>query len=220
LIYYIHIIESFLNDYEKYEDEYIIGLNDSLTFLYYSLAKYEKALDIQDRMLELRERLFGKETNKYAVGLNLKAVILNELVKYNEAVDIHKKLISIRENKENLNIDLAINWNNIFIVYEKLGKYNLSLNYAIKALKINEEILDKNHPELARTYLNIGCIYKDLKEYMEKAKNIYGLYGYKKSELHKSIQFIKEIEDNIKREENLKNYKKRGKYCKDLEKEN
>ena len=38
LISYIPIIESFLNDYEKYEDEYIIGLNDSLTFLYYSLA--------------------------------------------------------------------------------------------------------------------------------------------------------------------------------------
>jgi hypothetical protein len=82
LISYIPIIESFLNDYEKYEDEYIIGLNDSLTFLYYSLAKFEKALDILNRMLELREKLFEKEENEYCKGLNFKAVIFRELGKY------------------------------------------------------------------------------------------------------------------------------------------
>ncbi len=93
LIHYIPIIESFLNDYYKYEDEYIIGLNDSLTFLYYSLAKYEKALDIQDRMLKLREKLFGNEVNEYAKGLNLKAVIYNDLGKYKEALELHNKAI-------------------------------------------------------------------------------------------------------------------------------
>lgn len=178
LIYYIPIIESFLNDYERYEDEYIIGLNDSLTFLYYSLAKYEKALDIQDRMLELRERLFGKDNNEYAKGLNLKAAILNELRRYNEAIDIHNKVISIRENKENLNIDLAISWNNMSTVYEKLGKYNLSLDYAIKALKINELVLDKNHISLSINYGNISLIYSKLNkndlslEYSRKALKI------------------------------------------------
>lgn len=98
LIHYIPIIESFLNDYDKYEDEYIIGLNDSLTFLYYSLAKYDRALDIQNSMLELREKLFGKETNECAKGLNLKAVIYNDLCKYKEALESHNKVISIREN--------------------------------------------------------------------------------------------------------------------------
>ncbi len=72
---------------KKNEDEYIIGLNDSLTFLYYSLAKYEKALDIQDRIPELRERLFCKDSNEYTKYLNLKASILKELGRYKEALD-------------------------------------------------------------------------------------------------------------------------------------
>ena len=91
-----------MNDYDKYEDEYIIGLNDSLTFLYYSLAKFEKALDIQNRMLELREKLFGKEVNEYAKGLNYKAVIYNELGMYTQALELHNKVINIREEKDEL----------------------------------------------------------------------------------------------------------------------
>lgn len=72
---------------KKNEDKYIIGLNDSLTFLYYTLAKYEKALDIQDRMPELRERLFCKYSNEYTKYLNLKASIFKELGRYKEALD-------------------------------------------------------------------------------------------------------------------------------------
>ena len=305
LIYYIPIIESFLNDYEKYEDEHIIGLNDSLTFLYYSLAKFEKALYIQERMLELRERLFGKEINEYAKGLNLKAVIFRELGKYNEALELHNQAIIIRENKKELKKDLAVSYNNISLIYSDLNKielslqfakealeisenilvsnhfslairygnismiyrnleeydlsldyakkalaisekilvnnhislsidygnislvyhnlkkYNFSLDYAKKSLEISEHILDKNHPELARVYNNIAFIYRDLKEcrkakeYMEKAKNIYSLYEYKNRETIETNRFIKKIEQNLKL-----NYKKRGKYCKDLEKEN
>jgi tetratricopeptide (TPR) repeat protein len=305
LIHYIPIIESFLNDYEKNDDEYIIGLNDSLIFLYFSLAKYEKALDIQDRMLELRERLFGKEVNEYAKGLNLKAVIFRELRKYNEALELHNQAISIRENKKELKKDLAVSYNNISLIYsdlKKIGlslqfakealeisenildcnhfslaisygnismiyrdleeydlsldyakkalaisekilvnnhislsidygnislvyhnlkKYNFSLDYAKKSLEISEHILDKNHPELARVYNNIAFIYRDLKEckkakeYMEKAKKIFSQYEYKNKETIETNRFIKKIEQNLKL-----NYKKRGKYCKDLEKEN
>jgi hypothetical protein len=80
--------------------------------------------------------------------------------------------------------------------------------------------LDEKHPYLATAYNNVAHLYKDLKEckkakeYMKKAKNIFSLYEYKKSELHDSIQFIKEIEHNIKKEEKL-NYQKRGKFCKE-----
>ena len=79
------------------------------------------------------------------------------------------------------------------MIYKSLKKYDLSLNYAKKSLEIVELILDKNHPNLARNYNNIAHIYRDLKEckkakeYMEKAKKIYSLYKYKRSELYNSI---------------------------------
>lgn len=304
LIYYIPIIESFLSAYEKYEDEYIIGLNDSLTFLFNSLAKYEKALDIQNRMLELRERLYGKDNNEYAKGLDYKSLIYRELSKYEESLELIEFTISIRkdiqylekylansyalkssvyllmDNKykalqyskkaleiyENMDVDLfislAITYNDISDIYRNLSEYTIALNYINKSiniykdkleqnhiylaisygnksliyqdlkksdkaleymkfgLNIFEDILDEKHPYLATAYNNTAHIYRDLKEckkakeYMEKAKRIFSIYKYKRSELYNSNQFIKEIEHNIKKEEKL-NYKKRGKYCKD-----
>ena len=118
-----------MNDYDKYEDEYIIGLNDSLTFLYYSLAKYEKALDIQERMLELRETLFGKETNEYAKGLNLKATAFKELRRNKEALELHNQAIKIREHKNELKKYLAISYNNISMIYSDLRKNELALDF-------------------------------------------------------------------------------------------
>jgi tetratricopeptide (TPR) repeat protein len=297
LIHYIPIIESFLNDYEKNDDEYIIGLNDSLIFLYYSLAKYEKALDIQDRMSELRERLFCKDSNEYAKYLNLKASIFKELGKYKEALELHNQAIIIKENKEELKKDLAISYNNISMIYSNLGKkelafeflekaceviensmnidylllskiynnqsilylnimkldialeyakkastikekeldnnhnslaitygnisliyqefkkFNDALEYSNKSIGILEKIVDKKHPNLATSYYNTAHIYKNLKEckkakeYMEKAKDIFSLYEYKNKEIYNSNQFIKDIENYIKKEEKL-NYKK------------
>ncbi len=78
-----------------------------------------------------------------------------------------------------------------------------------------EKIVDKKHPNLATSYNNTAHIYKNLKEckkakeYMEKAKNIFSLYEYKNKEIYNSNQFIKNIKQNIKREEKL-NYQKRG----------
>jgi tetratricopeptide (TPR) repeat protein len=161
LVYYIPIIESFLNEYEKYQDEYIIGLNDSLTFLYYSLYKYEKALDIQDRMLELREKLFGKETNEYTVGLNLIAVIYNELGKYKEALELHNYIISIRDNKN----ELGISYSNISMVYYNLKNNKKAIEYAEKALKLTKEHIEIDYLFLSIIYNNLSVIYQDLKEY-------------------------------------------------------
>lgn len=164
LIYYIPVIESFLNNYEKFEDEYIIGLNDSLTFLYYSLAKYEKALDIQDRMLELRERLFGKDCNEYAKGLNLKASVFKELGKYYETLDLHNQAIIIRENKKELKKDLAISYNNISLIYSNLQKNDLALIFVKKAYEIIKNCFNIDYILLSKIYNNQSLVYQDLKK--------------------------------------------------------
>lgn len=164
LIHYIPIIESFLNDYDKYEDEYIIGLNDSLTFLYYSLAKFEKALDIQNRMLELREKLFGKEVNEYAKGLNYKAVIYNELGMYTQALELHNKVINIREEKDELLNYLISSYSNISMVYKNLKNNKKAIEVAEKALELIEE-KKIEFLLLSTIYNNLSVIYQDLKEY-------------------------------------------------------
>lgn len=177
LIHYIPIIESFLNDYEKCEDEYIIGLNDSLTFLYYSLAKYERALDIQDRMLELREKLFGKDNNEYAKSLNLKALVFRQLKNYSESLKLNSQAIRIRGNKEVIKKYLAVSYNNISMIYSDLGENELALEFLKKSLDITEKTPDDI--SLAISYGNMSLIYSNLKkndlalDYAKKSLNIF-----------------------------------------------
>lgn len=107
-------------------------------------------------------------------------------MKYNLSLEYAEKALEINEKILDNNISLSIDYGNIASIYWNLKKYDLSLNYAKKSLEIVELILDKNHPNLAKYYNNIAHIYKDLKEckkareYMEKAKNIFSLYEYKK----------------------------------------
>lgn len=190
LIHYIPIIESFLNDYEKYEDEYIIGLNDSLTFLYYSLAKFEKALDIQNRMLELRERLFGKDKNEYAKGLTLKALIFRELGKYYEALELDNFAIDIRKVNEKLKNDLAVSYNNISLVYSSLGKNELALKFVKKASEIIENSLNINYLLLSRIYNNQSLSFRNIQEFktsLEYAKKAQKIKEKNLDENHNSL---------------------------------
>ncbi|MEA3451726.1 MAG: tetratricopeptide repeat protein, partial [Bacteroidota bacterium] len=68
--------------------------------------------------------------------------------------------------------------NNSALIFKSLGNYKKSLEFHKKAIKIIEQVYDKNHPNLATSYNNvaityeaIGEIYKEL-EYYKKAIEI------------------------------------------------
>ena len=52
-----------------------------------------------------------------------------------------------------------------------LGEHQKRLEYNLKALAIREAVLDKQHPNLAQSYNNIGITYYELKDY--KTAKIY-----------------------------------------------
>jgi tetratricopeptide (TPR) repeat protein len=58
--------------------------------------------------------------------------------------------------------DLATLSNNLASIYKDLGQPEKALEFQLKALKIKEEVLDKNHPDLATSYNNLSLIYSDL----------------------------------------------------------
>ena len=69
-------------------------------------------------------------------------------------------------------------WNIAKFYYIYIGDYNSTLEYYDKARKIQERVLDDNHPDLAMTYNNIGKIYAEkgdyaiALEYYDKARKI------------------------------------------------
>jgi tetratricopeptide (TPR) repeat protein len=64
----------------------------------------------------------------------------------------------IEENDE----DLAALSNNLAEIYRHMGNFEKALEFQLKALRISEGVLDKNHPHLAVSYNNMSLIYQDL----------------------------------------------------------
>ncbi len=63
---------------------------------------------------------------------------------------------------------LAASYNNVGCTYYEQGTYEKALEYGLKALAINEKVLQENHPDLVQAYNNAGVTYGDMGDY-EKA---------------------------------------------------
>jgi tetratricopeptide (TPR) repeat protein len=59
-------------------------------------------------------------------------------------------------------VSLATLANNLSMIYQALGQLERALEFQLKALEIREQVLDKNHPDLAISYDNLSKIYQDL----------------------------------------------------------
>jgi len=82
--------------------------------------------------------------------------------------------------------EIALNYNNIALDYDKLKDYNNSIKYYLKAVKIDNIVLDRDNPERATTYYNLASSYYSLKNYDEALKFYL-----------KSLKIDKEPEDRL-----------------------
>ncbi|MCT7548319.1 tetratricopeptide repeat protein [Aliarcobacter butzleri] len=173
---YIPIIESFLEVFKEKDDDFICGILDSITYLFYSLAQYKKSFEYQNRALEFRIKNYGEKSEYTARSNHLISIIYKAMGKLKEALDYQEKSLKLREEiLEDKHLDLAQNYNQIALIYQDMGDLKKALEYQEKSLKLKEEILGDKHPNLAASYNNISMIYQDMGdlkkalEYQEKS---------------------------------------------------
>ncbi|MEE0895017.1 MAG: tetratricopeptide repeat protein [Bacteroidales bacterium] len=94
----------------------------------------------------------------------------------------YEESIEVNQETNGQNEITAGSYNNIGIVYHKLGDFDKALEYHFKALKIRKEVLGENHSDTAMSYDNIGIVYSYLGEY-DKALE----YGFKALEIRKYV---------------------------------
>lgn len=162
------ILKSFKNDllYVDYKINYALYLEKSSKNDRDRKVAIDELLGIEgldmddDKKGKLYNCLGGFYTNLEKNSENL-----------NMALDYHKKALLIREKySENKVIDLAMTYNNIANVH--FYKYRLKqekskndsdlLNakeFYEKSLYLRKKIYNKNHPKIARVYVNIGNVY-------------------------------------------------------------
>ncbi|MBA3664234.1 MAG: tetratricopeptide repeat protein [Bacteroidetes bacterium] len=108
-----------------------------------------------------------------------------------KALELYTRVLKVREtilneipeNKSNIK-GIANGYNNIGLLYKKLKKYDVALDYFFTALKIKKDIND--NLSAANSLGNIGTTYTEIKnyplalEYFLKALKIYEEYGDKR----------------------------------------
>lgn len=161
---FIPIIDSLLSLYEDKKDNYIAGVLDSLTFLYYSTGNYSKALEKQIYSEQIRQQLFGENSVEVANNYNLEGVLYNDLGEYNKALPLYEKALRIRENQlGEKHKSTAQSYNNVAVSNNFIGKKDKALPLFEKALKIRLELFGDGHHEVASSYNNLASLYSDMK---------------------------------------------------------
>ena len=81
------------------------------------------------------------------------------LENYNKALEIRQKALPLDHR------DLADSYNNIGVVYQRMGEHTRALENFNKALQIRQKTLSADHPDFAASYNNTGLVYSQTGEH-------------------------------------------------------
>lgn len=148
----------------------------SIGSVYYVQKDYTKALDYFSRALKIDEALNdSRGISRHLVNIG---ILYDEQKEYKMALDYYFRALKLDEQAGN-RIGVAAALSNIGTVYAKQAVsmhdqaeaevlLKTSMNYYFKALKIAEELEDKNG--MASAMANIGSLYSDIKQYAQAEK--------------------------------------------------
>jgi len=134
----------------------LIGIHDSLAFLYFSTGHYVKAEASAAKALALSVRYFGEGHSKTASNLNSLGLINRELGRYNDAANLF--LESIEVNQES-NLDESSTGRlllNLGDTYRRQGKYDLAIATYQKSLSLLRS--EQEETDLRINFLFVGAL--------------------------------------------------------------
>lgn len=225
--YYLEAIMLFDSLSQFKQDEYkshkATSLNN-LGLIYYKNQKYQEAIEAIEAMnasCTLYEQLSMDYPKQYllqltTIKLNLASISketadLSKAEKlYLDVIDIYYSLVDINPI-ENLS-QISYTQNLLGLLYSGIGEYEKAQNILKEALRIRKELaekdIDNNLAKVAEIQNNLGSVFEYTENY-NKAIEMYNLSIELYDTLAKNGYYFtekkKEIEDNIKRLEQLYN---------------
>ena len=177
----------------------------NLSLLYWSTGKFNQAEEAGIAALQLRQSIFGNESEEAAASLNDLGLVYGQtdadkaLTYYEQALAVYEKLHQKDHPK------IAIAKTNIGLMYLKSELYGDAVNNFESAQAIWKKIYPNGHPNEALALANLGQTYKRMHDnkaslgYYEKALAI-----YKKSysDKHPDVSSVYNQTGSIKLSEN------------------
>ncbi len=159
LIYYLKSAEQALKSGDT-SYTYVISSYGNAGFLYIEMAKYDKAIEYQNKALK-----YAKINNNLLEIANAYSSLGNAYIKladFEKAAYylVHALAVDLEAGNQSA---LSLDYNALGKLYQQWQKYDIALEYFHKALKIDEKgnLLEK----MAIRYNSIGLVYQNIEKY-------------------------------------------------------
>ena len=173
-------------------------LRNDLAIVLGALGDHRKALDFQQRALDIRCDIIGEKHSDTAIAINNVGFLLAELGEHRKALEYAQRALGIqREVLGEKHPDTARSLNNVGSLLGELGDHRKALKYKQRALDIRREVLGEKHPDTARAIDSVGGSLGELGdhrkalEYKQRALDIHReILGEKHPDTAKSLNNV------------------------------
>src|SRR5271165_3342132 len=154
------------------EDDDPKGLNQQVEQLI-AQGKYQEAIPIAERAVEMAKGTRGPEDPKTAEALNNLGLVFKKIGDYAKAEPLYREALRIRQKVlGSEHLDTATSLNNLGLLYKEMGEYAKAEPLLQEALRTRQKILGSEHPDTAVSLNNLGELYETVGEYA-KAEPLY-----------------------------------------------
>ena len=136
-------------------------------------GKYQEAIPIAERAIEVSKRVRGPEQPETAAALNNLGFLFQKIGDYPKAEPLLQEALRIRQKVLGPeHPDTASSLNKLAVLYQDLGEYAKAEPLYQEALRIRQKVLGAEHPGTASSLNNLALLYQDMHEYA-KAEPLY-----------------------------------------------
>jgi len=136
-------------------------------------GKYQEAIPIAERAVEVSKRVRGPEDPETAEALNNLGLLFKKIGDYVKAEPLYQEALRIREKVLGPeHPDTAESLNNLALLYHAMHEYVKAEPLLQEALRIRQKVLGSEHPATALSRNNLAELYDDMGEYA-KAEPLY-----------------------------------------------
>ncbi|WP_051412022.1 tetratricopeptide repeat protein [Halonatronum saccharophilum] len=190
---------------------------NNISMIYQDLGRLDLALEYSKEAMKILEGVLDKKHPNLAISYNNISTIYRDLGRLDLALEYVRKAIEIEEvlddKLDDKHPNLADSYNNISTIYKDMWELEKALEYAKKSVKIREEILNKNHPKLVKSYNDLADSYNDLGNIYKDREELKLALEYTQKALKIKEEVLSENHPEL-----AKSYSDVGKVYKDREK--
>lgn len=136
-------------------------LNQQVVSLYQA-GRYDEALPLAHRVLEIREKILGSDHPDVAAALNNLAALYERKGDLSRAEPLYQRVLTIREKALGPDHpDVAKSLINLAEIYDKKGDFAHVIPLYQRALAVTEKNLGSNHPDVATVLNDLAAAFQE-----------------------------------------------------------